>query len=140
VLDQTGKGEILQFSRSLHFIPEKRRGEGQEERRFFGVKQQGPWLSGTSGSRGFLGGHGGRLGSSGSPSDSRTWRKDMEVKEKGEDNTSQTKTMLVPAGNDLPAKKPLLLQLDDPAIAAAADGRGVVKGGVDDGKKRRGEG
>jgi hypothetical protein len=60
----------------------------------------------------------------------------MEVKEKVEDNTSKTKTMLVPAGNDLPAKKPLLLQLNDPAIAAAADGRGAVKGGVDDGKKR----
>lgn len=125
---QLEKGETPQFSRSLCFIPEKRRGEGHEERSFFWCKIAGSMAQWNLGSRGSFGGRGDRWGSSGSDNDGRTWKKGRDDKtlEKGEETTSPTKTPPMPPRNKSPAKKVLLLQTNDPNFAAAIDG-GVLR-------------
>jgi hypothetical protein len=61
------KGEVQQFSRTLRFIPEKRRMHEERGDRSF-------WRAGGSGSRGSWG-SGGRFGQQGSGSDAPSWRR-----------------------------------------------------------------
>ncbi|CAD6250955.1 unnamed protein product [Miscanthus lutarioriparius] len=139
---QCEKGEPQQFSRSLRFILEKKRGEGSEERRFFGAKQRGPWISGSSGSRGSYETRGDRWGSSGSGSAALNWRKGRDEKstEKGEEVTSPEKLLNAHAsvaadGSELLAKKSLLPQLGAPGSVAVVEGGVAGKGSEDDLKK-----
>ena len=135
-------GEPQQFSRNLRFIPEKRRGEGTGERRSFGPKPRGPWLGGSSGSRGSFDSRGDRWGSSKSGSDALNWRKSGEEKstETGDEVTSPEKTLKgveKEDGKTLGAKKPLLPQLEAPVPARDKGSLIVEKGGEEDMKKDR---
>lgn len=132
-------GETQQFSRSLRFIPEKRRGEGSEERRS-SSKSRGPWISGSSGSRGSYDYRSDRWGSSKSGSGALVWRKSGEDKstEKGEEVTSPEKIIKVVGkeeDRDSVAKKALLPQLEAPAFSVLEKGGGAEKNSEEDGKK-----
>lgn len=87
------QGEKQQFSKSLRFIPERRKGDIFEDRRSQGFRPRGPWQSGSSGSRGSQDGRGGRWASSGSGSDALTWKKDAAPTEKGEEVKSPSKQL-----------------------------------------------
>ena len=119
------KGEPQQFSRNLRFIPEKKRGESSEEKRYPGSKQRGFWNGGGSGSRSSFENRGDRWGSSGSGSDALNWRKkegDRSI-EKGEEVTSPEKVpgsgVVIDDGKGV--KKPLLPLLGATATAVVAD-------------------
>jgi hypothetical protein len=132
-------GETQQFSRSLRFIPEKRRGEGSEERRSFS-KSRGPWISGSSGSRGSYDYRSDRWGSSKSGSGAPSWRKSGEDKssERGEEVTSPEKIARVGGKEDVRdsvAKKALLLQLEAPVSSELDMGSGAEKNSEGGGRK-----
>lgn len=90
---QMEKGEPQLFSRSLRYIPEKKRGEGQQVGKMWSGKARGPWIGGGSNSRSSFDSRGGCWGSRGLGSDSSTWRKSTDGKnmEKGEEVTSPLK-------------------------------------------------
>lgn len=66
------KGEPQPFSRSLRYIPEKKKGESTEAGRSWSTKPLGPWTRGGSSSKNSFDSRGDRWGSSGSGSDALT--------------------------------------------------------------------
>ncbi|XP_062197318.1 uncharacterized protein LOC133900214 [Phragmites australis] len=109
------KGEAQQFSRNLRYIPEKKKGEGFEERRLVSGRSRGLWHGGSSGSKGSQDARGGRWASLGSASDALTWKKkEGDGEEKGEEVTSPPKAPSNVKDWDSGAKKTLLPALSDP--------------------------
>ncbi|CAN6199624.1 unnamed protein product [Urochloa humidicola] len=97
------QGEPKPFSKSLRFIPEKRRGEdGGGER---GTMSRLPWRSGGSGSKGSWG-SGSKSSRLPSGSDGHTWRK-PEVFERGKEKVGvgEEEEVTSPVKKQLPAKE-----------------------------------
>lgn len=87
------RGEVKQFSKSLRFIPEKKKGDVHDSRCGFGVLSGSQWENKGSGSKQIFGVRGDRWGPTGSGSDALTWRKakDSSNKNKRDETPSLPK-------------------------------------------------
>jgi hypothetical protein len=133
---QVEKGEPNPFSRSLRYIPEKKKSDSGEERRSWSMKPHGQWFGGSSSGRNFYEPRGDKWGSSGHGSGALSWRKSAEdsATEKGDEVTSPLKELHQVKEIGGGVKKVLLSTLEEKKGTMVVEPKGgkVDKG---DGKK-----
>lgn len=131
------KGAVQQFTKSLRFIPERRRPDNSENRWSSGGRHRGIWSGTASGSKGSQDSCGGRWASLGSGSDAISWRKKDIGNERDEEEVlipQASKTMQEGSGGT--AKNLLQLRQDDQKTGLVKPLAVQEKLAVDDDEKK----